>query len=124
MAIDLDNDGSSELGMTIPGTYSTSGNNEVLFLAGGRYSGIQSMEKVASWTFIDDDEDGDTSSVSSMIKVGDIDGNGVDDLLVNQIGFSSNPDATEPPSEGRRDDNIPAKGTMTSRSNMVMLWGQ
>ena len=38
MAIDLDNDGSSELGMTIPGTYSTSGNNEVLFLAGGQCS--------------------------------------------------------------------------------------
>lgn len=112
MAIDLDGDGSSELGMTIQSDYSTSGNTEVLFLAGGRYTGIQAIEKSAAWTFVDDDEDGDTSSVSSMMKVGDVDGNGVDDLIVNQIGFSSDPTATEPPTEGRVSMiNIPAKGT-------------
>jgi hypothetical protein len=99
--MDLDDDGKDELGFSIPAMYTDDEESQFLFLAGGRYTGIVALEKSAGWTFVDDDGDGDANSQAGISMVGDLNGNGTNDLLINQFAFSSDPDATDAPTEGR-----------------------
>ena len=98
---DFDGDGQDDIAILIPGAYTTSEADEIMVLEGDRYSGTSQFSSIALWTLADDDTDGDDVALSGITRIGDLDADGVDEWWVSQPSYSSDPDATEIPTEGR-----------------------
>ena len=97
---DLDGDGAYELYVSIPAPFTTNEEAEILVLSGGLYTGSVDLQTEGDWILLMTTGTV-TSSQTSIVPVGDWDGDGTDELVVLQPSFSSDPDATTPPREGR-----------------------